>query len=294
MRVIFSGLLILLLPILTKAQKNTEPRFIIANDLFCANFNANKNYSSLEMRHQWEWSELQNTGFKSLTANLFLHSESRPVGVGISIASRDTDVGTIKAVQLTASREIPLGESSRIVLGLGVGLKNDTHYKSRMSKFQKMSIKEFSYSYNKKMMVAGVMVVLGPYFAGTGINTNVGNGIVEEFTGIDWRCGRFFNIDDYRFIRLLFIGRRYKYPYYNQIENKIKTKFSQNQYNLSIQAKVSNKLYIGTEVRFQEEFGLVLKHAFFDDLLLGYEYDLKIGNDLNKLNSHLLTLSYTY
>ena len=216
------------------------------------------------------------------------------MGVGISIASRDTDIGTIRAAQITGSKEFSIGEHSRIIISFGMGLNTDTHYKSRMSKFRKLEITEFSYAHNNTSMATGFMTVLGSYFAGAGMNAHLGKGLIKEYTGIDWRFGRFIHIDDQRFIRLLIIGRKYRYPYYRADKNEIQTKFSKNIINLSLQAKICEKIHIGAEYRFDEEWGVVIKRTFFEDLLLGYEYDLRIGNGINKQNAHQFTLSYSY
>jgi hypothetical protein len=138
------------------------------------------------------------------------------------------------------------------------------------------------------------MLFLSDYFAGSSTNYQVKKNIPNNITGLDYRFGRMFMFGNDISLRVMMIGRYYKYPQYRIDDRAIVNDFGELSHNLSLFCSFSNRFWLGAEIRFDREWGISMKKLVLDQLELGYEYDVKMNNGINRLNAHRLSVTYNY
>jgi hypothetical protein len=275
-----------------RSQNIEKQSFIVAKDLFSTNFNAHERHSSLYLRQSWEWSQLQNTSFKMFGLNLHLPQSKLKMNIGGSLCSEDINIGTRKAVQLSLNKTISFNQGT-IVFGLGFGIENKIYYKSRLSKY-KVFVDEMSYQINNKIAGIGGIALIKNSFVAVSANCYLGQHIIKKMTGFDCRVGQLIPINEDVLLKVMFIGRNYCFPNVDTKRKAVEYRFGEMIYNLSTYCLLSNNMSVGAEIRFDHDWGMVVKRKIYGDLELGYEFNLQFDYAFNRIKSHSFTLNYYY
>ncbi|MFV0291055.1 MAG: PorP/SprF family type IX secretion system membrane protein [Mangrovibacterium sp.] len=277
-----------------QAQEAIHSQSVMKQEYLNPAYNSFKDYVSISFFTRNQWAGVGSSP-KIYAANCYLPLQVSRMGIGLTVMQEDIGLRSISMLNASATNNIQLGSSSFLSFGYGLGLNYTAYDQDEIVALDEAYLNsDIKWTSIEPTLKLGMFYTNPHFFAGVSSNSVFGSVTNDSWylPGIDVICGSMHRLGRNVFFRPDLIMKYYKSMQVIVNDLVPKESYAPPVFDLSLSFLVVGRLWLSTSHRFDMAQTFSTDFLVFDNLQVGYSFELGIGEGLNQFNSNSISLSY--
>lgn len=275
-------------------QEFMHSQSVVKQEYLNPAYNSFKNYISVNLfsRNQWDGVEEHP---RILGANFFMPIHVGQLGVGLTLLKEDIGLRSVSSFCACLTHNLKISRDNYLSLGYGVGGELTSYNQDKI-----IAQSDDYLNYDIKWKSFHPAIKLGvfytnPYlFAGLSSNTVIGKDKSQKWSlpGFDFIGGVMYDISESVFFMPDLVIKYYRCEKIDVGEPGVSSSYVPPVFDLSARFLIRDRVWLSTSHRFNHAHTFSVDFWASSNLLLGYSFELGIGDGLNQFNSNTISIAY--